>query len=63
MDFWGGNFNMTAKPQDKSNDCGRAISDLKRYTCNELLNTLQVNDSFVHQGGPKFSWTPVYAMA
>jgi hypothetical protein len=25
-------FNMTERPQDKSNDCGRAISELERGT-------------------------------
>lgn len=47
---------MTERPQDKSTDCGRAISDLKRYTWNELLNAFQVHDTFTHQGGPRFSW-------
>lgn len=28
----GGDFNMTERPQDKSNDCGRAISELERGT-------------------------------
>ena len=54
--IFGGDFNMTEKLQDKSNDCGRAISDLEHFTWNELLNAFQVNDSFIHQGGPKFSW-------
>ena len=52
----GGDFNMTKRPQNKSNDCGRGISDLERYTWNELLNAFQVQDSFIHQGGPRFSW-------
>lgn len=54
--IFGGDFNMTERPQDKSNDCERAISDLERFTWNELLNSFQVNDSFIHQGGSKFSW-------
>lgn len=28
---FGGDFNMIERPYDKSNDCGRAISDLERY--------------------------------
>ena len=52
----GGDFNMTERPQDKSNDCGRGISDLERFTWGELLNALQVQDTFIHQGGPRFSW-------
>ena len=47
---------MTERPEDKSNDCGRAISNLERYTWNELLNAFQATDYFVHQGGPRFSW-------
>lgn len=52
----GGDFNMTERPQDKSNDYGRDINDLERYTWNELLNAFQVEDTFIHQGGPRFSW-------
>ena len=52
----GGDFNMTERPEGKSNDCGRAISNLEKLTWNELLNAFQVNDMFVHQGGPRFSW-------
>ena len=52
----GGGFNMTERVQDKSKDCGRAISDLKIFTWGELLNAFQVQDKFVHQGGPRFSW-------
>ena len=47
---------MTERVQDKSKDCGRAISDLERFTWGELLNAFQVQDKFVHQGGPRFSW-------
>lgn len=47
---------MTERPEDKSNDCGRAICDLERYSWHELLDTLQVHDSFKHQGGPRLSW-------
>lgn len=50
-----GDFNMTERPQDKSNKCGRAISDLERFTWNELLNAFQVSDTFTHHGGPQFS--------
>lgn len=52
----GGHSNMTERPQDTSNDCGRGISDLEGFTWNELLNTFQVKDTFTHQGGPRFSW-------
>lgn len=47
---------MTERPEDKSNDCERAISNLERLIWNELLNAFQVNDYFLHQGGPRFSW-------
>ena len=36
----GGDFNMTERPEDKSHDCGRAISELERFTWRELLNSL-----------------------
>ena len=52
----GGGFNMTERPEDKSHDCGRVISGLEKLTWNDLLNTFQVNDTFIHQGGPRFSW-------
>ena len=52
----GGDFNMTERPQDKSNDCGWAISDLERFTWNGLLNAFQIQDTYIHQGGPRFSW-------
>ena len=52
----GEDFNMTEWPQDKSNDCGRGINDMERFTWNELLNIFQVKDAFIHQGGPRFSW-------
>lgn len=48
----GGDFNMIERPEDKSNDCGRTISDLERYSWHELLDTLQLHDSFCYQGGP-----------
>ena len=54
--IFGGDFNTRERPQDKSNDCGRNISDLERYTWSELLNAFQVQDAFIHQGGPRFSW-------
>ena len=47
---------MTERPHDKSNDCGRAISDLERFTWNKWLNIFQVKDLFMYQGGPRFSW-------
>jgi hypothetical protein len=52
----GGDFNMTERPEDKSHDCGRAISELERFTWRELLNSLQVEDKYLYQGGPRFSW-------
>ena len=52
----GGDFNMTERAQDKSNDCGRAISDIERLTWSGLLNSFQLHDVFIHQGGPKYSW-------
>lgn len=53
----GGDFNMTERPEDKSNDRGRAISDLERFSWNQLLSTLQIQDTFIYQGGLRFSWT------
>lgn len=52
----GGDFNMIERQRDKSNDYECAISDLKRYSWNELLSKLQVHSIFIHQGGPQFSW-------
>ena len=52
----GGDFNMTEMAQDKSNNCGRAISKVERVTWNGLLNGFQLHDTFIHQGGPRFSW-------
>lgn len=54
--IFGGDFNMIERPQDKSNDCGRGISDPEIFTWNELLNAFRIKDTFVHQGGPRFSW-------
>ena len=51
----GGDFNMTERRQDKSNDCGRAISEVEKVTWNGLLNGFQLNDTFTYQGGPRFS--------
>ena len=52
----GGDFNMTERAQDKSRDCGRAISDVERLTWEGLLNAFKIQDNFVHQGGPRYSW-------
>ena len=52
----GGDFNMTERAQDKLNDCGRAISDVERFTWSGLLNSFQLHDVYIHQGGPKYSW-------
>ena len=46
---------MTKRPEDKLHDCERTISELERFTWNELLNFLQINDKYLHQGGPRFS--------
>ena len=52
-----GDFNMTKREGDKSHDCnGRAISGMERGTWQTLLNSLQVNDPFIYQGGPRYSW-------
>ena len=53
----GGNFNITERPYDKSNDCGHALSDLERGTWNGLLDTFQIQDFFHHEGGPRYSWS------
>lgn len=53
----GRNYNMTERPHDKSNDCGHAISEIEKSTWNGLLNAFQVQDSFQHEGGPRFSWS------
>lgn len=45
---------MTERLNDKSNDCGRAISDLENFSWNELLNALQYRHSFGSQGGHNF---------
>jgi hypothetical protein len=50
---------MTERPENKSHDCGRAISDLEIFTWSKLLNSLQINDKFVYQCGPRFSWDNV----
>ena len=43
---------MIERPEEKSHGCGRTISDLENYTWKEFLNSLQVRDEFLHQGGP-----------
>lgn len=52
----GGDFNMTKRPGDKSYDCGRPISGLERGTWQTLLQSLQINDYFIYQGGPRYYW-------
>ena len=52
----GEDFNMTERAQDKSNDCGRAISDVERFIWNDLSNSFQLHDAYIHQGGPRFYW-------
>ena len=44
----GGDFNMTERREDKSNDCGRAISDPEKLIWNGLLNGFQVVDTFTY---------------
>jgi hypothetical protein len=48
----GEDFNITVRPEDKSHDYGKAISELERFTWKELLNSLQVQYKYVYQGGP-----------
>ena len=48
---------MTERVEDKSNDCGKAISDLERCAWNELLNAFQINDASIHRRGPRFLGT------
>ena len=55
----GGDFNMTERPHDKSNDCGRAISELERNTWNGLLDVFLIQDFFHREGGPSNSWSNV----
>lgn len=43
-----GDFNITERPEDKSNDCGRAISELEQFTWNGFLNAFQIHDPFIH---------------
>lgn len=52
-----GDFNMTERLEDKSNNCEKAISDLERLNWGELLNTLQHHGTYVYQGGTEFFWT------
>ena len=47
---------MTERSEDKSNDCGRGISDFKKLTWNSLLSGFQLLDTFTFQGGPRYSW-------
>ena len=47
---------MIKRPEEKSHGCGRTISDLENYTWKEFLNSIQVRDEFLHQGGLRFSW-------
>ena len=51
-----GDFNMTERAHDNFKDCGRAISNLERFTWEGLLNAFQIQDNCVHQGGPRYSW-------
>ena len=52
----GGDFNMTERREDKSNDCGRVINAVEKMTWSGLLNGFQLHDSFIYQGGPRLSW-------
>ena len=40
---------MTERREDKSNDCGRTISEVEMLTWNELLNGFQLHDIFIYQ--------------
>ena len=44
----GGDFNITERPRNKSNDYGRGISDLERFTWNELLNAFHIYQRYPH---------------
>lgn len=46
---------MAGRPEDKSHDCGRGISEVERISWNSLLEVLQIQDSFQRQGGIQFS--------
>ena len=52
---------MIERQRNKCNDYGRAISDLTRYSWNELLNKLQVDYTFIYQSGTRFSWNNGHA--
>lgn len=47
---------MKERPANKSHGCRRLISDLERFSWNALKDTLQIEDSFQHKGGLRFSW-------
>ena len=44
----GGDFNLTERKEDKSNDCRRGISDIKKLTWNGLFNGFQVLNTFTY---------------
>lgn len=52
----GGDFNMTEWQEDKSHDCGCSISEVERLNWNFLTYSLQLHDSFQHNGGIRFPW-------
>lgn len=55
--LWGGgDFSMIKCCKGKSNDCGWTMNELECYNWNKLLNTLQVQDSFICQCHPRLSW-------
>ena len=54
----GGDFNMTERRQDKSNDCEKTISEVaevEKLTWNRFFHGFQLHDLFIYQGGPRFS--------
>lgn len=53
----GRDFDISERTQGKSKDRGKIISSLQRYSCNDLLDTFQVQDKFAQLRGPRFSWT------
>ena len=50
-----GDFNMTERRQDKSNDCERTTNEVEKLTWNGLLNGFQLHDICIYQGDPRFS--------
>jgi hypothetical protein len=47
---------MTERTYDNPKDYNKATGELQRIRWNKLLNALQIHNTFIHQGGLKFSW-------